>query len=213
MGLKYHEDTVQKHKITKEEINFLKELQKEMNTQDTVCQADPRFWVVATDKYKEMGTIDSFDGTELYDSNAAEVACEGDIASIIEYVNENYEDELKKTGIVFTVNNENRYEVCVENVDNKIFEEKVFYDSDDLLNFLQEYNILTDSYELTYYSYVHHNYFNTMFLTNKSCKEHIKSNYYHYADDAHSYAMTAWRSPEVEKLFKILQEVDWDKIS
>ena len=51
-----------------------------------------------------------------------------------------------------------------------------------------------------------------MFLTNKSCKEHIKANYYHYDEDAHSYAMTAWRSPEVTKLFKILQEVDWDKI-
>ena len=38
----YHEDTVEKHEITKEEILFLKELQKEMNTQDTVCQADPQ---------------------------------------------------------------------------------------------------------------------------------------------------------------------------
>ena len=51
-----------------------------------------------------------------------------------------------------------------------------------------------------------------MFLTNKSCKEHIRLNNYHYSSDAHSYAMTAWRSPEVEKLFKILQEVDWDKM-
>lgn len=34
------------NKINKEDIEFLKELQNEMLTQDTICQADPRFWVV-----------------------------------------------------------------------------------------------------------------------------------------------------------------------
>ena len=53
--LEYHEDTVEKHKITKEEIEFLKELQKEMNTQDTVSQADPRFWVIAGAKKEYVG--------------------------------------------------------------------------------------------------------------------------------------------------------------
>ena len=32
--------------ITEQDIECLKQLQHEMNTQDTVCQADPRFWVV-----------------------------------------------------------------------------------------------------------------------------------------------------------------------
>lgn len=31
-------------------------------------------------------------------------------------------------------------------------------------------------------------------------------------EDAHTYAMTASRSPRVEKLYKILQEIDWDRI-
>ena len=44
--LEYHEDTVEKHKITEDEIRFLKELQKEMNTQDSCGQADPRYWVI-----------------------------------------------------------------------------------------------------------------------------------------------------------------------
>ena len=213
--LKYHEDTVEKHEITKEEIDFLKELQKEMNTQDTVSQADPRFWVVATDKHKESGTVDSFDGIDLYDSYAVEVVCEGDMSSIIDYVKEYYEDQLKEAGIVFTINSENKHKAYIKYTENGELEkeERIFYDSDNLLDFLQEYGILTeDRYELVYYNYKHHNYQDTMFLTNKSCKEHIKANHYHYNSDAHSYAMTAWRSPEVAKLFKILQEVDWDKI-
>lgn len=211
----YHEDTVEKHEITKEEILFLKELQKEMNTQDTICQADPRFWVVATDKYEDIGNIDSCDGIQLYDYNNSEVICEYDIPSIINYINEHYENELKDNGITFINVSENECTVLLSIHDvekNEIEEdEEILHDTDDVFEFLQEKGFLCNC-ELLYYRYRHHKYPDTMFLTNKSCKEHIKANYYHYNSDAHSYAMTAWRSPEVEKLFKILQEVDWDKI-
>lgn len=54
-------------------------------------------------------------------------------------------------------------------------------------------------------------YPNTMFLTQKAAEEHLKSNYYHYSEDAHTYAMTSWRNPETEKLWKILKEIDWGK--
>lgn len=44
----------QKHTITPNELNFLIELQNELNTQDTVYQADPRFWVVGNYQYKPI---------------------------------------------------------------------------------------------------------------------------------------------------------------
>lgn len=53
-------------------------------------------------------------------------------------------------------------------------------------------------------------YPNTMFLTEKEAREHLERNYYHYSEDAHTYCMVAWRSPEVEKLWKILREIKWD---
>lgn len=53
-------------------------------------------------------------------------------------------------------------------------------------------------------------YPNTMFLTEKEAREHLERNYYHYSQDAHTYCMCAWRSPEVEKLWKILRETKWD---
>jgi hypothetical protein len=52
----------------------------------------------------------------------------------------------------------------------------------------------------------------TFFLTLREAQEHIERNYYHYNKSAHPYAMTAWRSPQVEKLYEILQKVDFDKI-
>ena len=44
--LQYHEDTTEKRDISQEDIEFLKKLQLEMNTQDTTGTADPRFWVI-----------------------------------------------------------------------------------------------------------------------------------------------------------------------
>lgn len=42
-------------------------------------------------------------------------------------------------------------------------------------------------------------------------EEHIKRNDYHYLD-AHPFAMTAWRSPQVAQLYKILHEVDFQQL-
>ena len=52
---------------------------------------------------------------------------------------------------------------------------------------------------------------NTMFLTVRECREHIERNHYHYRNP-HPYAMTAWRSPQIEKLVEILQTVDWENV-
>ncbi|BEV37653.1 hypothetical protein BSB_07260 [Bacillus stercoris] len=51
---------------------------------------------------------------------------------------------------------------------------------------------------------VHHIYQNIMFLTKVEAKQHIKQNHYHYMKKVHTYAMTAWRVPKVERLLKIL---------
>ena len=52
---------------------------------------------------------------------------------------------------------------------------------------------------------------NTMFLTLREAQEHIKRNDYHYID-ARPFAMTAWRSPQVAQLYKILHEVDFQQL-
>lgn len=50
---------------------------------------------------------------------------------------------------------------------------------------------------------------NRMFLTRAEAEAHLESNYYHYTDWAHTYAMTAWRSPQVERLLNVLHEADF----
>ncbi|EQC0675844.1 hypothetical protein ACY2DU_000577 [Listeria innocua] len=53
----------------------------------------------------------------------------------------------------------------------------------------------------------------TFFITHKEALEHIKKNRRHYNSTVHTYAMTAWRSPVVEKLWEILREADFNKLS
>jgi hypothetical protein len=130
-GLKYHKDETEKHEITGEELEFLYNLQKEMNTQDHVSQADPRFWVIKGSEKLHRVECEE-DGIELYDE----------------------------------------YEAIPYKIIPKIYED-------------------------------------TMFLTQKAAEEHLRGNSHHYSEDAHTYAMTAWRSPDVDKLWKILQTVDF----
>lgn len=52
--------------------------------------------------------------------------------------------------------------------------------------------------------------YNCMFLTRAEAEAHLASNYYHYTERAHAYAMTAWRSPQVERLLKVLHEADFN---
>jgi hypothetical protein len=54
---------------------------------------------------------------------------------------------------------------------------------------------------------------NTMFLTKAEAKRHIELNHYHYSPKAHTYAMTAWRAPKVERLLKILETFEWGSIN
>lgn len=47
----------------------------------------------------------------------------------------------------------------------------------------------------------------TMFLTLDEAKRHIEANHYHYTDRVQAYAMTAWRSPLVERLVRNLKQL------
>jgi hypothetical protein len=42
-----------------------------------------------------------------------------------------------------------------------------------------------------------------VFLTAEACEEHIRRNHYHYTNPK-SYAVSAWRNPEMQEILKIL---------
>lgn len=180
--------------MQKQDIDFLIDLQNEMLTQDTVCQAHPRFWVVR-EKRRSYGIEDGFDdGTEVvWDGETLA----GNLKELYEYLEENEEDidiEYCEEHVIINADKS----ICFYNIEDLVdymIKELNYNDGLYLVNYRDEYVIVPD----------------TMFLTKRECEEHIKKNHYHYREP-HSYAMTAWRSPQVEKLFDVIMETNWDLI-
>lgn len=188
--LKYHEDTVEKHAITSEEIQFLMELQKEMNTQDHVSQADPRYWVIRDFQKVYGGSLNNPDGYEIF--------MDGEQLLTIDY------EMFNDTRVVDAVKEYflREYKTDFEEAD---FED--MYDIDDLKDMLED-----RGYEISIVEYEIVPKYSGMFLTQKAAEEHLRANDYHYADNATTYAMTAWRSHEADMLYKILQSVDFGQM-
>jgi hypothetical protein len=134
--------------ITKEDIAFLADLQRELTTQDTVGQADPRFWVIR---------------------DSHQITC--------------WDEEAERWAL--------------------------YKDGEDAqIGTLEKWVDLPEDYNLVPVKTERHIVSDTFFMTLREAKEHIERNHYHYRDPQ-AYAMTAWRSPQVERLWKLLQEVDW----
>jgi uncharacterized protein YqkB len=205
-GLKHHADEIEKHDITKEELEFLIALQKEMNTQDHVSQADPRFWVIKGSEklYRVEGEED---GIELYDTEGCSTDADG-IEEIVKYIQENFLEDINSCyGDSYKVSVEKGIfhdSIAIDNKD-EMFDE--LGTAEEITEWLHKFGY--DEYEAIPYKIIPKIYEDTMFLTQKAAEEHLRGNSHHYSEDAHTYAMTAWRSPDVDKLWKILQTVDF----
>lgn len=184
--------------MKKEDREFLKELQHEMLTQDHVCQASPRFWVVMQ-TVKDYWVDDEIDGVAIYDTDAAETVFEGEIEDLPEWLKENFD-------VIVKCECENGYIEIVCEDENEYFTDDIA----DIKGFLDEYD--SGRYSICNYRNREEIVQDTMFLTLRECKEHIKSNSHHYNKTAHSYAMTAWRSPQVARLYEILEKTNWEEI-
>lgn len=177
--------------MDKEDIAFLKELQNEMNAQDKVGQASPRFWVV-------MQTVREYGFGSEYADNSVIIGeegeeCETDFKSIVEWLH-------------------NTLDIDCKYIDDGEIEinDKSVYDVDEVISWLED-NTGYDYFNIVYYKDEERIVQDTMFLTKRECEEHIQANSYHYKNP-HSYAMTAWRSPQVARLFKILENSNFDEL-
>jgi uncharacterized protein YihD (DUF1040 family) len=182
--------------MKKEDIQFLKELQHEMLTQDTVCQANPRFWVVMQ-TVRDYWVDDDIDGICIFDTYASESAFEGDLENLTEWIKEEF-DVVQKCKY-----DSGFLEIVCEDGN------EYYGNYAEIKEFLNEY--ASGQYSVCHYRDREEIAQDTMFFTLRECREHIQSNKHHYKNP-HPYAMTAWRSPQVARLYKILEETNWENI-
>lgn len=174
----------------KEDIQFLKDLQTELISQDIDSQAAPRYWSIMD--YKWVVTEEGHeDRVSLFDSYDCETV---DL--------DNYVDDI--------LNGERKGEFSEDEIEDLQYEHENGSPSD-VYEWIKMYD--DDSrYYSVYEEEVSFVAPNTMFLTKAEAKRHLELNHYHYSQKAHTYAMTAWRAPKVERLIKILETFDWDVI-
>ena len=169
------------------DIQFLKELQQELKSQSNDGQASPRYWVVGD--YKMVQCSEGCEDVNyIYSPLNNNIS---NIESLLEDVIGDYSSDYD-TDVFDTFNN----------IDSS--------DDYSALEWMQE-NYDEDAF-LVPMREEHFTVPNTMFITKQDCISHIEANDYHYSSKVHTYAMTAWRSPKVEKLWKILEEFDWGEI-
>lgn len=145
------------------------------------AQAAPRFWVVK-DVERIYNVTSDIDGYEvILDSERAGESKEEVLSFLKDWTD-------------IEPNEFNKYEKC-----NSLYE---------LIECLRKEGF--DAYEVSYRDIYEIIAENTLFLTLAECEKHIELNRHHYIRP-HPYCMTAWRSPQVERLFKILENENWDK--
>jgi len=167
----------------REDIQFLTDLQKELNGQDIDSQAAPRFWTVGDYKWVECNEGNA-------ERHSVYLPNDGEAYEINYFLQEVLDrDELSDEAL------EALEEVSCESSAFDWIEEH--YDEGASLHPERKEHFVRE---------------NTMFLTKAEAKRHIELNHYHYTDEAHTYAMTAWRAPKVERLLKILSEFDFQSL-
>ncbi|MGG3397622.1 hypothetical protein ABER78_12075 [Bacillus velezensis] len=165
-----------------QDIQFLKELQQELKNQDNDGQAAPRFW-----------TVGDYEWVEAREENAERYSVY--LPYIAEaYVLDDYLQEIKEDS----------------ELSKEALTELKKDDFDDPIEWIQKY--IDEEADLIPEKKVHIVRPDTMFLTKAEAKTHIKLNKHHYTPEAHTYAMTAWRAPKVERLLNVLESFDWDSI-
>ena len=174
------------------DIQFLKELQKQMkheNEHDYDSQASPRFWVVMD--YRSVQGHPDYDNCEReYYYNDGDYVPFKSYQDLKEFIEDHYEEKIEEDEDLKAILNDGNFEELWEYIGWHLNEDGYFSDV-----FMKEEEFIAP---------------NTMFLTKEEAKRHLEINHYHYTSKAHTYAMTAWRAPKVERLLKILNEFDFD---
>ena len=168
--------------IPQEDFEFLKELQHELNTQDIDGNAQPVFWGVIEEKETYVPEDCGDYKVITYDDGrwTLEEAIE-EVDSLISEYAEEIQNEWKE-------------------LDKS--------DISDVYNFMKDY--LMD--DIALYDVVKEDVLNKntgAFLTKRACKQYCEKYSYNH-NNPHTYAMTAYRNFELERLLKILRTLKLD---
>ena len=162
--------------LNEEDINFLKELSYKLKTQDDHSTRTPLIFQIADYKITPV----------FHDQDAEFAIVMYDGEEFGQY--QNNDDGIKE--FMNEYNNLYDYDEDIEKL-----EELDYWDE---INDIEDFYVCFGSYKRELKEF---------FITEEAAKKHLKSNIHHYnREKAHIYCSHAWRTPELEKLFQIIEK-------
>lgn len=172
--------------LSKEDIDFIKNLSREITTQDTRGTASP-YGLIIGKKETQIADYDNCDnkainwGESEYDS----------FEEFIEAIEEYYLEDCEQSDIVDFIK-----ENCTDIDDLKNYEYEIAYQTKDSFH-VYGYNIV-DTFNPNLHCV------GNFFLTDKSAKEYIENNKHNLGKSAFTYGIHLYRNPEMKKLIEII---------
>lgn len=165
--------------VSQEDYDFLKELSHELNTQTNDGNADPVYWGVM--EHKMEAAPEDCGDPFIYMGDGATMTTE----EAVQYVDENIHDYEEETQEKW------------KDIDKNWMDEVVDFIHDEMgvnecrVVWQEEKSVISRD--------------TGAFLTKRACKEYIEKCHYNHSKP-HTYAMTAYRNFELERLLKILRK-------
>lgn len=164
--------------LSQDDYDFLKDLQHELNTQTNDGNADPVYWGVKESEMK--GVPEGCGDPIIYMGDGVAMTTK----EAVEYIENDVDDAYKEQWA---------------DVDKT--------DMDDVVRFMNE-NLEWDDVRVVYQRLEEHISRNTgAFLTKRACKTYIERYGYNHCQPR-TYAMTAYRNDELERLLNILKTMN-----
>lgn len=164
--------------ISDEDYEFLKDLQHELNTQENDGNADPVYWGVM--EHRMEPAPEGCGDPVVYMGDGTVMTTE----EAVQYVEENISDYSEET------------QEAWKDVDKNWMDDVVTFIHDEMdirecrVEWQEEKAFISQE--------------TGAFITKRACKEYIKKCHYNHSKP-HTYAMTAYRNFELERLLKILR--------
>lgn len=209
-----HADVQPRRSMTADDAAFLTALQTTLNTQSTMENAQPVFWVIKGEVDTPVD-VDECDAThlsvdgELHDLSTPDKILEylssDDVVELMENHGVEYHVEPDASGgrgaLVRAYSTREKFEDVVATPEDVL---------DLLVDVMHAWPADVRPLKMVKQPKV---YQDTLFLTHSACQEHLRRYGYNYDPSAHAFAMTAHRSPELERLLDVVRSVRWDEVT
>lgn len=184
----YHDDEYPvKRPLSQEEVDFLTNLQKEMNTQNHLATADPRIWVIKDYRRCYGKDLTYADGYCLYSAK---------------YNKEIMSYESEKTLLKET--KDYLIKMCPEKFSESDFPSDSL-DRTDIITALKN----KDVHHIELLEYKEIIVTSQTFFSQKAAEDYLKEFHYRFTKNAHTYCDCALNNNEMTQLVKILHEADF----